>query len=263
MIRKLIPGQPGNLFFASGEENNLFEASRSASSFRGNGSFAEPVTVDSQTVEVESGPVSLFGMLNIPEAPKGLVLFVDNESHQHRLYQNIAYNLLSAGVATLTFDLLTKEEQEEDAQRETLYEDIGLLTRRTIGALDWVHQQPAFRKFPLGCFGSRIGAPAALIAAAERPDTVRAVVSCGGHLELGAEALARISAPVLLLVAKFDRTGRLVNQQAMGQLPLGTRKEICLVEGTSNVFEEPQAHETIAQISTEWFKMHLTETTSG
>ena len=53
---------------------------------------------------------------------------------------------------------------------------------------------------PVGLFGASTGAAAALVAAANRPLEVQAVVSRGGRPDLAAGRLADVRAPTLLIV---------------------------------------------------------------
>jgi hypothetical protein len=188
-------------------------------------------------------------------------MLVDDECFQSPLLQAIAYQMHRSGLATLIFNLLTVEEQELEA--EALYDDLGLLARRSIGALDWIRQHGLFRNKPLGFFGSRAGAAAVLIAAAERPDTTNAVVTCGGKSELSYMALSRIQAPVLFIAGENDLTGRRVCQQAAGWMRNGALKEVCVIPRAVDLFGERIAHESVMQAATRWFKNHLVETNKG
>ncbi len=73
-----------------------------------------------------------------------------------------------------------------------------------MGLLDWLGTQPELADLPIGLFGASTGAAAALVAAAERPAIVAAVVSRGGRPDLGGAALPHVVAPTLLLVGGHD-----------------------------------------------------------
>jgi dienelactone hydrolase len=62
--------------------------------------------------------------------------------------------------------------------------DIAMLVSRLVAASDWLASEPATAALALGYFGASTGAGAALVAAAERPDAVRAIVSRGGRPDL-------------------------------------------------------------------------------
>ncbi|MDX1610060.1 MAG: alpha/beta hydrolase, partial [Halofilum sp. (in: g-proteobacteria)] len=131
----------------------------------------------SQPVRV--GPVGLEGELALPDAAAGLVLFAHGSGSGRLSPRNtqVARALNGLGLGTLLFDLLTAH---EGVDRANVF-DIPLLGRRVTGAVDWARGARATRDLPLGLFGASTGAAAALVAAAERPADVRAVVSRGGR----------------------------------------------------------------------------------
>jgi dienelactone hydrolase len=130
-----------------------------------------------------------------------------------------------------------------------------LLGCRLVGALDWLAERPEVRGLPVGLFGASTGAAAALIAAAERPDQVAAVVSRGGRPDLAMEALPRVRAPTLLIVGGLDGPVIGMNQQAAAQLTVEHRLEI--VPGATHLFEEPGKLEEVAHLARDWFQQHL------
>ena len=116
----------------------------------------------------------------------------------------VARQLREAGLATLLIDLLTEEEEAVDRYTGHLRFDIGLLADRLVGATDWLAQDPRTAGLPVGYFGASTGGGAALVAAAERPDRVGAVVSRGGRPDLAGDALPAVRAPTLLIVGGDD-----------------------------------------------------------
>jgi predicted O-methyltransferase YrrM len=127
----------------------------------------------------------------------------------------VARALHEAGLATLLLDLLTAEEEEVDAITAHLRFDIDLLARRLIAAADWLGGNSETANLGIGCFGASTGAAAALIAAAERPTAVGAVVSRGGRPDLAGPALRRVQAPTLLIVGGNDDPVIDLNRQAL------------------------------------------------
>src|SRR5439155_1612521 len=133
--------------------------------------------------------------------------------------------------------------------------DIGLLARRLVGATDWLLQDPETRSLPIGYFGASTGGGAALVAAADRPEQVRAVVSRGGRPDLAGSALPRVQAPTLLIVGGADTVVIALNQLALQELRAEKRLEI--VPGASHLFEEPGALEEVARLAADWFLRYL------
>jgi dienelactone hydrolase len=216
-------------------------------------------------VQIQAGPVTLEGELNIPQSAHGLVVFVHSGSIGCRMSPRsrlFARELREAGLGTLLFDLLTPEEEETDARAHHLRYDIGLLARRTIGVVDWISQHGLARGLSFGLFGATTGAAAALITAAERPDHIGAVVCRGGRPDLAAAAIDRIQAPVLFLAAQQDQinfeTNRLAHQQISTRKP--GKSEICIVPGAGPFFEEPTAADFVLRQAVDWFRAHLEDT---
>jgi putative phosphoribosyl transferase len=159
--------------------------------------------------------------------------------------RNVARMLNRANLATLLVDLLTPEEEEAlDVRTAHLRFDIGLLTGRLIGATDWLTQHPDTRHLRVGYFGASTGAGAALVAAAERPDVVSAVVSRGGRPDLAGPALARVQAPTLLIVGGYDLQVIQLNRVAFAQLHC--EKQLVIVPGATHLFEEPGTLDEVA-----------------
>ena len=207
------------------------------------------------TVPVEAG-ITLEGNLNIPENPRGLVLFVHGSGSSRFSPRNqfVARQLESAGLATFLIDLLTAREEEEDRYTGHLRFDIPLLSRRVMAATDWLLLQPATRNLKIGYFGASTGAAAAL-AAAERPLAVGAVVSRGGRPDLAGSALSEVRAPTLLIVGSKDTQVIELNHLAFSLLKGEKRMEI--IPGATHLFEEPGTLEKVAELAREWFTRHL------
>lgn len=110
-------------------------------------------------------------------------------------------------------------------------------------------------RLPLGLFGASTGAAAALIAAAERPERVRAVVSRGGRPDLADEVLSRVVAPTLLIVGGYDHAVLELNQLVAQRLRCPHSLEI--VVGATHLFEEPGKLERAAGLTTDFFQRHL------
>ena len=162
----------------------------------------------------------------------------------------------TGGLATLLFDLLTEDEEYQERLTRHLRFDIGLLARRLIDATDWLARRPETRDLKVGYFGASTGGGAALVAAAERPEAVGAVVSRGGRPDLAGEiALARVRAPTLLIVGGADTPVIALNRQAMAQMSAPVSLEI--IPGATHLFEEPGALEEVARLAREWFERFL------
>jgi putative phosphoribosyl transferase len=219
---------------------------------------AERTTVHSErSVEIPADGVRLIGDLAVPPEASGIVVFAHGSGSGRFSPRNraVAGMLNDAGLATLLMDLLTAEEEAEDLRTGHLRFNVGLLGRRVIAAIDWLATDAATRQLPVGCFGASTGAAAALIAAAERPQRVGAVVSRGGRPDLAGDALRRVTAPTLLIVGGEDVEVLRLNQRALEALAGETRLEI--VPGATHLFEEPGALAHVAALARDWFLRHL------
>lgn len=217
------------------------------------------INTENLDVQILSTGVRLEGNLSIPDGAKGIVLFVHGSGSSRHSPRNqyVAQTLQEGGLATLLFDLLTPEEEQIDQRTRHLRFDISLLARRTAGALEWLDLQPYAREFKRGLFGSSTGAAAALIAAAELPEKVDAVVSRGGRPDLAGAALSRVKAPTLLIVGAYDKTVIQLNKEALAMMPQETEKRLVVVPGASHLFEESGTLEYAAHLARDWFQEHL------
>jgi putative phosphoribosyl transferase len=220
---------------------------------------------ENRYVQMLSTGVRLEGIVSIPQDAKGIVLFVHGSGSSRNSPRNqyVAQTLQEAGLATLLFDLLTPEEEQVDLRTRHLRFDINLLARRTAGVIEWLDLQPYARDFKIGLFGSSTGAAAALIAAAELPEKVEAVVSRGGRPDLAHEALPKVQAPTLLIVGSHDEVVIELNEKALTQMKTGSEKKLVIVPGASHLFEEPGALEYAARLARDWFQVHLSKVSVG
>ncbi len=209
-------------------------------------------------VRVEADGVALEGDLVVPEDAHGVILFAHGSGSSRHSPRNraVAQALQEAGLATLLLDLLTPDEGEVDERTRHLRFDVPLLARRLAGAMRWLAAHDATSGLAVGLFGASTGGGAALVAAAEAPDRVRAVVSRGGRPDLAGDALARVEAPTLLVVGGRDPVVLDLNRQAMARM---ARAEVTLhvVPRASHLFEEPGALEEVARVAAAFFRSHL------
>jgi putative phosphoribosyl transferase len=215
------------------------------------------VIAQSVAVRIPAGDFMLGADLAIPKPAKGVVIFAhgSGSSRHSRRNRFVAAQLQAAGLATLLMDLLTESEESVDSISGHLRFDIELLAERLTGATEWVNREPATRSLPVGYFGASTGGAAALVAAAEQPGRVEAVVSRGGRPDLAGEALERVRSPTLLIVGGRDPLVLQLNEAALKRLTVEARLEI--VPGATHLFEEPGALETVARLAREWFTRHL------
>lgn len=210
-----------------------------------------------ETLFIPVGSVELEGDLAIPRGARGLVMFAHGSGSSRKSSRNrfVAQTLRERGLGTLLFDLLTADEERQDMIDAHLRFDIALLSVRLGEVTDWMREHGPAKELTIGYFGASTGAAAALIAAAQRPRDIAAVVSRGGRADLANEALARVHAPTLLIVGGADTTVLELNQEALERIP--GPKQLSVVPGATHLFEEPGALEEVARLAGEWFVRHL------
>jgi putative phosphoribosyl transferase len=193
--------------------------------------------------------VTLAAELGLPHEPRAIVAFAhgSGSSRHSRRNQQVAAVLREAGYGTLLLDLLTAEEEAVDQRTRHLRFDIGLLAERMIGIVDWLERDSRTQRLPIAMFGASTGAAAALVAAAERPTQVAAVVSRGGRPDLAGASLGNVHAPTLLIVGGADTQVLALNREAMVQIPGPV--QLAVVPGATHLFEEPGALEQVARLA--------------
>jgi dienelactone hydrolase len=196
--------------------------------------------------------------LMLPERATGLVVFAHGSGSSRFSSRNraVAESLQHYQLGTLLFDLLTKEEESVDMYTNQYRFDIDRLGRRLVQAIDWLRSREDLLWLPLGCFGASTGAAAALIAAAQRPRAVRAVVCRGGRPDLADAALAKVKAPTLLIVGGRDELVIDVNEEAYAKMR-AAHVELAVVPDATHLFEEPGALEEVQSLAGEWFARYL------
>jgi dienelactone hydrolase len=216
-----------------------------------------PETVIERPVRIPAGGVTLAGDLAVPTGTRGVVVFAHGSGSGRFSPRNraVAEALVAGGLATLLMDLLTADEEAEDLRTEELRFDVRLLGERVIATIDWLALDEDVGRLPAGCFGASTGAAAALIAAAERPERVSAVVSRGGRPDLADDALAHVTAPTLLIVGGRDTDVIALNRLA--QARLAGESQVVIVPEAGHLFEEPGALEQVASLARDWFLRHL------
>jgi putative phosphoribosyl transferase len=207
----------------------------------------------SHSSRIDAGDCTLQGDVNLPEAAQGLVIFAHGSGSGRLSPRNrqVAETLNELGFATLLLDLLT---EAEAADRRKVF-DVDLLAERLLAATEWAAGESALADLEHGYFGASTGAAAALSAAAERPQDVRAVVSRGGRPDLAGPRLPDVTAPTLLIVGGADLEVLRLNREALALFRV--RAELAVIPGATHLFEEPGALEQVAARSGRWFAEHL------
>jgi dienelactone hydrolase len=209
------------------------------------------------TVTIAADHVELNGDLDLPADAHGIVVFAHGSGSGRHSSRNqfVARVIRETGLGTLLFDLLTSDEEQQDALTSALRFDIGLLAQRLIDVTHWLGKQPETQNLKLGYFGASTGGAAALRASAAGGDNIAAVVSRGGRPDLAGAALPKVTSPTLLIIGGFDQSVIALNEEAYAKLRC--EKEMRIVPGATHLFEEPGKLEQVAQLSAHWFSRHM------
>jgi putative phosphoribosyl transferase len=200
-------------------------------------------------MEVRIPPHGLPGTLILTAQPQAIAAFAHGSGSGRFSPRNrqVAARLHEENLGTLLFDLLTEEEADD---RRNVF-DIPLLAQRLGEAIDFLRGHPATRALPIGLFGASTGAAAALVAAAQRPEEVSAVVSRGGRPDLAGDALPLVRAPTLLIVGGADVEVLMLNRAAARQMTCDC--ELAVVPHATHLFEEPGTLEQVEELAAGWF----------
>jgi putative phosphoribosyl transferase len=217
--------------------------------------------LDVREAKIPTGDASLEGELILPVEASGIVLFAHGSGSSRFSPRNqyVARAIRKAGVGTLLFDLLTREEEAFDRRTSELRFDIDLLARRLVAATNWIKQETDLWHLNVGYFGASTGVGAALVAAAELGEQIGAVVSRGGRPDFAGEALKLVKSPTLLIVGGYDYPVIIFNEQAYALLQC--EKELRIVPGATHLFEEPGTLEQVASLAADWCHRYLVGST--
>ena len=243
----------------------------------------------------EKGPTSILeGDLTLPHnnnnrnTTKGeIVIFAHGSGSSRHSPRNqfVSQALNNDGLATLLVDLLTPEEEETDIRTQKIQckvpglvlnkFNIKLLSRRLVAIIDWVISSSLtttstikdvenHNNSIIGIFGSSTGTAAALIAAAliaaaQRPDIVAAIVSRSGRPDLAdLQSQQKVKAPTLFIVGGNDDKRVIdVNNKVLSQLVSAQKKKVITVRGATHLFEESGALEEVARLASGWFRCYF------
>ena len=211
-----------------------------------------------RALRIDVAGVVLDADVTVPEHARGVVVFAHGSGSSRHSPRNryVAEELQAAGLGTVLADLFTEQEERLDARTRELRFDINLLAGRVIALTDWVSGYEQAAGLPVGLFGASTGAAAALVAAAARPQPIRAVVSRGGRPDLAGDALGLVRAPILLIVGENDEAVIDINRRAMERT--ATQTQLTIVPGATHLFQEPGTLEQVAGLAKDWFVRHLT-----
>lgn len=199
------------------------------------------------------GSLALCAYLGVPPAAHGIVIFAHGSGSGRMSPRNnyVAHRLREAGFATLLLDLLSPAEEQD---RHNVF-DIALLASRLRLAVDWCAANPETAELRPAYFGASTGAGAALYAAAG-DKRIAAIVSRGGRPDLaGAQALARVEAPTLLIVGALDSVVIDLNRTARDAMHC--ERQLMIVPGAGHLFEEPGTLDQVVALATTWFGHHF------
>jgi dienelactone hydrolase len=202
---------------------------------------------------VAIGQKRLEGDVVLPRKAKGLVIFAHGSGSSRFSPRNthVAHELEVRGLGTLLLDLLTEHEAYD---RRNVF-DIPLLARRMVEAVRFARSDTELSSLRIGLFGASTGAAAALVAAAQLPQEIAAVVSRGGRPDLAGTALSQVRAATLLIVGGADYGVIDLNRDAFAALTCEKRLEI--VPGATHLFEEPGTLDKVVDLAAQWFNAHF------
>jgi dienelactone hydrolase len=212
-------------------------------------------------VPVAAGALVLAGELSIPQNARGIVILVQGSKNIEQLssYSLFADALYEAELAPLLVHLLTEDEEQLDSQTQFFRFNVSILYQRIIGIAEWLAVNLETQNLSIGYFGGGPTGAAALVAAAERPDLVYAIVVGEGRIDLAQPYLARVTTPTLLVVRDNDSAALQMNREALQQMPIAleTNKKIESIASSAGLFEESDVLKQVVELTSQWFAQHL------
>lgn len=205
------------------------------------------------TATIDVDRVALPVELAIPSAPRGLAMlsWSGRDNHAAVDMRALAQLLNEVGFATLLIGLLSAHEETEDGAAGSLRFNPILLSRRLVAATDWVGSKPETAHLAVGYFAVATAATGALLAAVERPERVRALVSVGGRPDLVAARLAAVVTPTLLIVGDDDTPVCRLNRLA--STLLGGQRQLAVVPRAPRLDPQPNLSIEVAGRAIDWF----------
>ncbi len=209
------------------------------------------------SVETAADPMPVSGILAIPPDARSIVVFAHGSESSSLSPRNrlVARTLLQHGIAVLLPNLADGMEGDDEPAPTSDREEIRQTAARLTAIIDWLAQNPATRGLRIGLFGGRTGAAAVMMAAALRPQAVRAVISRGGRPDLAEELLEAVMAPTLMIVGSRDHA--IIDHNRKAREKMGDRTMLELIPGATHLFGEPGKLEQVASISYHWFHRNL------
>jgi predicted phosphoribosyltransferase len=197
-----------------------------------------------EDIRVEVGGRELQASLAVPQGPVGVVIFANTDRRSARDH-HVAEALRARGLATVECELLGDDENEYD---------IELAATRLLAITDWIVERSNLAHLPIGYLGSSTGAAATLLAAARRPELIRAVVSRGGRADLARAALPIVRAPTLLIASANDDSRAELDREVVDQMTACT--QLAVLPGE---LDEPIAIDEIIALASEWLVDHFAQ----
>lgn len=156
-----------------------------------------------RTLEIVTRDAHLQGSLRLPPHPRGLIV-TTLAGEIGELGSRLTNALLENRFATLEVGLLSPEETKLDTFTGNLSADLKLQVSRLVDITRYLRRTIEARSLPVGFAASGPGAAASLVAAAQIPDQIRAVVSLQGRLDLARSVLHLVRTPTLLISDTHD-----------------------------------------------------------
>lgn len=215
-------------------------------------------TTIEQPISIEIGKgLSIRADRIVPEERFGLVLFAHGAemTRSSSGSRSIIRELEEQGLAIVAFDLLTPEEGDEEFRTGRHQRNLAKMASRYLAVAEWATSQEELRGLPIGFLGTGVSAAAALVAAAQRPAALGAVVCRNGQVDSAGDALNQVRVPTLLMVDAGDHS--LVDSNESALLRLGsTRRELLVIPESSPLFGDTVQMVT-APLMTEWLGQSL------
>lgn len=204
-----------------------------------------------QSICISVGPDQLEGYLDLPEAPRGLVIFAQScGSGRHNAMNNRMASLLwRRRFATLLVDLIDWPVTSSDTAP-----DMAALARRLDQVTAWVRLSPLLRDLPRGYFASDAGAGAAIRVAATALD-IDAMVMLDIPVTTTVEQLKLLKSPTLFISTDKAQHCRLCSSEAIADMK-ATHGFVLIDDGIIRT-DGQMALQEISCSAIDWLEQHF------
>jgi dienelactone hydrolase len=210
---------------------------------------------DTHHIKIDARPFALEGWLVRPSSPKGTIVLGNSSAawRSHSPAAQLAAILHRRGFAALLLDLMGPP--ADDPQETPTPFETALLAARIVVANDWLVAHRDVGERPVGCLAFGSAGSSAVVAAVERPASLRAVVVVDPRLDAAEASLMSLTSPLLMITGRDDGPGACSAQRAIRSVG-GRQMQIRAIAGGFGDLSRRRVRE-IGRLAELWYERYL------